>query len=153
MVTGNTNTYLNIVQGGVSIGSSTQITGAGSITVTSDAAGKLTITGNTNYLPLTGGTLTGNLTAPTFIGSLTGNASTATSANSVSLHSGDEINLGGSLNNGSRLYVNYNDGGNFTEYGFYGGGTALANIFAASFVGPLTGNATTATTLATSRTI
>lgn len=38
-------------------------------------------TGNFNpakYLPLTGGTLTGNLTAPTFIGSLTGNAASAT---------------------------------------------------------------------------
>lgn len=31
-----------------------------------------------NYLQLTGGTLTGNVTAPTFIGALTGNASTAT---------------------------------------------------------------------------
>lgn len=31
-----------------------------------------------NYLPLTGGTLTGNLTAPTFIGALSGNASSAT---------------------------------------------------------------------------
>lgn len=33
-----------------------------------------------NYLPLAGGTLTGNLTAPTFIGALTGNASSATTA-------------------------------------------------------------------------
>lgn len=31
-----------------------------------------------DYLPLSGGTLTGNLTAPTFIGSLSGNASSAT---------------------------------------------------------------------------
>ena len=31
-----------------------------------------------SYLPLSGGTLTGNLTAPTFIGSLTGNATSAT---------------------------------------------------------------------------
>ena len=36
-------------------------------------------TGHTHsYLPLSGGTLTGNLTAPTFIGALTGNASSAT---------------------------------------------------------------------------
>ena len=36
------------------------------------------------YLPLTGGTLTGNLTAPKFIGALQGNATTATSATSLS---------------------------------------------------------------------
>ena len=36
-------------------------------------------TGHTHsYLPLSGGTLTGNVTAPTFIGALTGNASSAT---------------------------------------------------------------------------
>ncbi len=49
LATGNTNTYLNVVEnvGGAvgSAGSSTQITGAGTVTVASDTAGKLTITG------------------------------------------------------------------------------------------------------------
>jgi len=47
----------------------------------STAWNKVYHTGNFNpasYLPLSGGTLTGNLTAPSFIGSLSGNASTAT---------------------------------------------------------------------------
>ena len=61
VATTNTNTYLNIVQGGASAGSSTQVTGTGSVTVSSDASGKLTINGVNNYLPLTGGTLTGQL--------------------------------------------------------------------------------------------
>lgn len=67
--TGNTNTYLNITQNGASPGSSTQITGAGSVTVSSDAAGKLTITGtdtNTTYSAGTGLTLTGTVFTPTF---------------------------------------------------------------------------------------
>lgn len=50
VATTNTNTFLNVVDAvpgnaAVATGSSTQITGAGTITVTSDAAGKLTITG------------------------------------------------------------------------------------------------------------
>jgi hypothetical protein len=68
-VTSNTNTYLNITQNGASPGSSTQITGAGSVTVASDAAGKLTITGtdtNTTYSAGTGLTLTGTVFTPTF---------------------------------------------------------------------------------------
>ena len=48
VVTGNTNTYLNVVQGGASAGSSTQITGTGSVTISSDATGKLTINGDLN---------------------------------------------------------------------------------------------------------
>lgn len=50
--TTNTNTYLNVVEkvgtAAASAGTSTQITGAGSVTVTSDTAGKLTITGAQN---------------------------------------------------------------------------------------------------------
>jgi len=38
---------------------------------------------NLDYLPLSGGTLTGNLTAPGFIGTLTGNASSADKVNHV----------------------------------------------------------------------
>lgn len=50
VATTNTNTFLNVVDAvpgnaAAATGSSTQITGAGTITVTSDAAGKLTITG------------------------------------------------------------------------------------------------------------
>jgi len=47
--TTNTNTYLNVVEkvgtADASVGTSTQITGAGTVTVASDANGKLTITG------------------------------------------------------------------------------------------------------------
>ena len=50
VATSNTNTYLNIVQGGASVGSSTRITGSGSVTVSSDVNGVLTINGvNTTY--------------------------------------------------------------------------------------------------------
>ena len=50
VATSNTNTYLNIVQGGSSVGSSTRITGSGSVTVSSDVNGVLTINGvNTTY--------------------------------------------------------------------------------------------------------
>lgn len=45
VATTNTNTYLNITQNGASPGSSTQVTGAGGITVSSDASGKITING------------------------------------------------------------------------------------------------------------
>jgi len=97
-------------------------------------------------------TFTGIVTAPTFAGALIGNAATATSAAAVSLHAGNEVNIGGGLASG-RLYVNYNDGGNFTEYGFYGGGTSLINIYANTFYGALSGNASSATKLQTARTI
>lgn len=43
VATTNTNTFLNIVQGGSSIGSSTQIQGTGAIAISSDTAGKLII--------------------------------------------------------------------------------------------------------------
>lgn len=50
--TSNTNTYLNIVEtigsAATTVGTSTQVTGAGTVTVTSDTAGKLTITGSQN---------------------------------------------------------------------------------------------------------
>ena len=103
VATTNTNTYLNIIEtvgSAVSTaGSSSQITGAGTVTVTSDATGKITITGSQNItgdaatavklatartingvafdgtsnitiadstkLPLAGGTMTGDLVAPT----------------------------------------------------------------------------------------
>ncbi|MFA6844011.1 MAG: hypothetical protein WCR33_06405 [Bacilli bacterium] len=72
---------------------------------------------------------------------ITGNAA---SASKVLLHGGNEVNIGGSLASG-RLYVNYNDGGNFTEYGFYNGGTSLAKIYASTFFGELSGNASSST--------
>lgn len=68
-VTGNTNTFLNIVQGGASPGSSTQVTGTGSISVSSDANGKLTINGtdsNTTYTAGTGLLLTGTVFSTVF---------------------------------------------------------------------------------------
>ena len=55
VATTNTNTYLNIVQGGASAGSSTQVTGTGSVTVSSDTSGKLIINGIDSYLPLDSG--------------------------------------------------------------------------------------------------
>lgn len=71
--TANTNTYLNVIETvGTSpstAGTSTQITGVGSVTVASDAAGKLTITGAQ---------------------SITGNAATATTA--VKATTSDSVN-------------------------------------------------------------
>ena len=45
------------------------------------------------YLPLTGGTLTGNLTAPTFVGALSGNAATATLASTVVVNGSADNNF------------------------------------------------------------
>ena len=73
VVTGNTNTYLNVVQGGASTGSSTQITGTGSVTISSDATGKLIINGVDSYLPLVGGTITGSISVAGSITNLSNN--------------------------------------------------------------------------------
>ena len=82
--TTNTNTYLNIVEtigsAATTVGTSTQVTGAGTVTVTSDTAGKLTITGSQ---------------------SITGNAATATrlqtarTIGGVSFNGSANINLPG----------------------------------------------------------
>ncbi|ADJ19563.1 tail fiber protein [Acinetobacter phage 133] len=66
--TSNTNTYLNIVEtigsAVTTVGTSTQVTGAGTVTVTSDTAGKLTITGSQNITgSATSITVQGNTTA------------------------------------------------------------------------------------------
>lgn len=66
--TSNTNTYLNIVEtigsAATTVGTSTQVTGAGTVTVTSDTAGKLTITGSQNITgSATSITVQGNTTA------------------------------------------------------------------------------------------
>ena len=101
--TSNTNTYLNIVEtigsAATTVGTSTQVTGAGTVTVTSDTAGKLTITGSQNITGNAGsatvlqtartiggvsfnGSANINLPGVNIVGnqSTTGNAATATSA-------------------------------------------------------------------------
>lgn len=45
VATSNTNTYLNIVQGGSSVGSSTQIMGSNGVSVSSNTSGRVTIVG------------------------------------------------------------------------------------------------------------
>jgi hypothetical protein len=58
----------------------------------------------TDFLKLTGGTLSGNLTAPTFIGALTGNADTASSApNAGNLNDYYTVNVG--ENKGIRFWT------------------------------------------------
>ncbi len=69
----------------------------------------------------------GAITAPSFLG-------VATSANRVNLTSTNEVVLGGDLTGGGTLYVNYNDSGSFTNYGFYGGGTSYATLTATNFI-------------------
>ena len=73
-------------------------------------------------------------------GYITSSGSISGSAGSVAVHSSNEVNVGGSYSGGGRLYVNYNDGGSFSEYGFYNGGTSLAGIAAStgSFSGAIT---------------
>ena len=56
------------------------------------------------YLPLTGGTMTGNLTAPTFIGSLNGNASSATNVNIADDTSSKIYVLGATATGNTRIY-------------------------------------------------
>ena len=82
---------------------------------------------------------TGVLTSTTFSGALSGNASTASA---LALHSSNEVNIGGGLTGGGSLYINYNDGGSFTNYNFYGGGTSLASITAGAVVASSTITAT-----------
>ncbi|MDX8255259.1 phage tail protein [Acinetobacter pittii] len=81
--TSNTNTFLNVVEskGGIasSVGTSTQVTGAGSVTVSSDTAGKLVITGtNTTYTAGNGLSLTGTVFSAKLLNVL--NSTDATSA-------------------------------------------------------------------------
>ena len=79
LATSNTNTFLNITEkvgaATASAGTSTQITGAGTVTVASDAAGKITITGAQ---------------------SITGNAATATKLQTPRAING--VNFDGSAN-------------------------------------------------------
>jgi len=83
VVTTNTNTYLNVVETvgttPSSAGTSTQISGAGTVTVTSDAAGKLTITGDQN--------ITGNAGTATKL-------ATARTINGVSFDGSGNITIG-----------------------------------------------------------
>lgn len=82
--TTNTNTYLNIVEtigsAATTVGTSTQVTGAGTVTVTSDTAGKLTITGSQ--------TITGNAATATKL-------ATARTIGGVSFDGSANINLPG----------------------------------------------------------
>src|SRR5690606_13695625 len=91
VATTNTNTYLNIVSGGASTGSSTQVTGAGSVTVSSDTAGKLTITGtNTTYSAGTGISLSGT----TFGQAITVNGTGSFVTGITQTTNGFQVNLG-----------------------------------------------------------
>ena len=105
--------------------------------ITSLDASKLT--GTIDNARLNGGTYSINITG------------TASSAASVALHSSNEINIGGGYTGNGRLYVNYNDGGSITEYGFYNGGTSLAGIVASygAFSGTIsaTGSISTASAM------
>lgn len=85
----------------------------------------------------------GNFSAGTITASLSGNATTATSAGAVSVHSTNEVNIGGSYAGGGTLYVNYNDGGSYTNISFYNGGTSLSQVTASQFNGSLNGDAAT----------
>lgn len=82
VATTNTNTYLNVVEntGGTltSTGASIQVTGAGSVTVTSDNTGKITITGSQ--------TVTGNAASATKL-------QTARNINGVSFDGTSDINI------------------------------------------------------------
>ncbi|TXG80732.1 MAG: hypothetical protein E6R13_07625 [Spirochaetes bacterium] len=124
-------------------GTVTSVSGTGSY-------GGLTLSGT-----VTGsGSLTlGGTPSGTWPISITGNASTASSTTVVGVHAGNEVNLGGGYTGGGTLYVNYNDGGSYTNMSFYNGGTSLCQLTASQFNGALSGNATTATTLQTARTI
>lgn len=88
------------------------------------------------YLPLTGGTLSGNLTAPKFIGALQGNADTATKATKDS--AGQQINttyIKGLSVNGRTITYTRGDGSTGTittqdtntTYSVFGKATAEAN--------------------------
>ena len=103
----------------------------------------------TSYSP----SLTGSGASGTWGINISGNASTASSTTVVGVHSGNEVNLGGGYTGGGTLYVNYNDGGSYTNMSFYNGGTSLCQLTASQFNGALSGNATTATTLQTARTL
>lgn len=125
-VTGNTNTYLNITQNGASPGSSTQITGTGSITVSSDAAGKLTINGvntNTTYTGSLGITLSGTDFRPTY----------GTSANTVAQGNDVRINNGQTAfgwGNHAGLYAPINH--THSQYLLLTGGELSGSLFSNS---------------------
>ncbi len=96
VVTDNTNTFLNITQNGASPGSSTQITGAGSVTVSSDTAGKLTITGTAYSLPIASASVLGGVKIGSGIsidgdGVISANTFTPGTTNRLSKFSGSNL--------------------------------------------------------------
>lgn len=102
-------------------------------------------------LPLTGGTVTGTVTATAFAGPLTG-AVTGNATTATTLQTARTLTLGltGKTFNGSA-----NVAWTLAEIGALPltGGTVTGSITAPTFIGALTGNASTATTLQTSRTL
>lgn len=84
VATTNSNTYLNIIEnvGGSlsSVGSSSQVTGAGTVTVTSDTSGKITITGS-NAISGNAGSATKLQTARTINGTSFNGSANITTAN------------------------------------------------------------------------
>ncbi|ENV00442.1 beta strand repeat-containing protein, partial [Acinetobacter variabilis] len=96
VATTNTNTFLNITEkvgtATASAGTSTQVTGAGTVTVSSDTAGKITITGAQS---ITGNAATATKLATARTISLTGNATGSTTFDgsgnvSISVNVGDD---------------------------------------------------------------
>ena len=88
--------------------------------------------------------------------SLSGGAIKANSDHDLLAHT-NEFNFVSPGYNGD-IYINYRTAsgsdGNISNYRFYNGkGTALANIYATTFYGALSGNATTATGFASAKTI
>lgn len=112
---------------------------AGGVTV---SAGGITVTGASTIT----GTLSGitTLTATTFVGALTGNATTATALATARTLWGQGFDGSGNVSGSLSSVINISMSGTIT------GATSVTST---AFVGALTGNATTATALATGRTI
>lgn len=142
-----------------SAAAATWSTGAGALTITSAAALNLNPTAGSAILldgtiSVDAGVVTGatSITSTAFVGALTGNADTSTLATTVTItdnESTSETNAviftaGGDVDGGN---LGLESDGDFTYNP--SSGTASATIFS----GALSGNATTATALATGRTI
>lgn len=153
LATTNTNTFLNVVEtiGGsaISTGTSQQVTGAGTVTVASDTAGKLTITG-AQAITGNAGTATKLATARTINGvAFDGTANITVPVGTVnntltstSTTEGLSANMGRALNDAKLNLTGGTLTGGLTAPSFTATGTITAN-------GGFVGNAASATKLST----
>ena len=145
---------LTLDNGQIVLGGTGRIQGVNTVSASTDAANKAYVDAHGGglgpFLPIANPTFTGTLTGPaatitTVTGALVGNATTASSAAQVTINYNNNSNANYQLLWGSGNNV-YGTGGVYVN-------PNSNNVYATTFTGALTGNATTATTATTAGTL